>query len=132
MTQQSWKAEHYPVPALKLKNASDAECLEHTILKFKGARKEALEKHGASIEGAVICFLNPYSDFYFDSFMCSLCEKNREDNGCINCKKCPIGISGNECNKDDGTDPYTIFQMTDNPNPMIELCERLLEENEKK
>ena len=42
MTPEQWLSKHYPVPASELAEASDEECLLHSINKWEGAKEENL------------------------------------------------------------------------------------------
>lgn len=131
MSLESWEKEFYPVEAGKCPKTNLA-MLKHTLLKYRGARKENLEKHNVVLMGNYIRCNNYNYIFRFSSQTCSLCHKYLKDSDDIyGCQKCPIGTEGESC---DGTEDsaYRKFVFEGNPEPMISLVECLIKEEQKK
>ncbi len=132
MTIKSWKLEFYPITALDLvrSGATWVLALEHSLLKWKGLRAHNLEKHGCrkvcgiSIRGA--------GEFYFNGESCALCHladpvKGRYNNELCDCKLCQIHkVTGQDCDS-----AWLAFVHDDNPNPMIALLVRVIEQVKK-
>ncbi len=121
-TPEQWFNDHYPVEATSLKDASDNECIKHSMAKFKGFRPKNLPKGWLyrdyrlfDSDGNVLLSANCDS--------CALCQKYpsrscKNDND----KVCPIKrFTGNTC-CEVGSSTYTIYEAaSNNPNPMLEL-----------
>lgn len=76
MSLDTWEEEFYPVAAKEFKNASDEECVEHALQKWRGALPENCEKHETSYEDHEI--FEPDSEYLMFAFTgntCSLCQK---------------------------------------------------------
>ena len=106
MSEETWLAEFYPVPADKV-SAEDA--LDHSIKKWEGALRENLEKHGLD---------EPPIDF--DSDACPLCVHYIEDG----CTRCPSYIARGDvcCDVDAPCEeqaPYGQYSIKGNPRPML-------------
>lgn len=119
MSLESWKAEFYPVEA-KDATGSDAEALEHSIVKWTGLLKKNLKKHdGKKAEG----FLKRVSfdgipAFVVDGSSCALCAKHFAAKA--GCRECPIFMAtGADCEK-----AFLAFSFSDNARPMLTLLKR--------
>lgn len=129
MSLESWQEEFYPVKANK--DMTVLQALKHTLLKYIGARKKNLDKHGmtknkgefwsSSIHD--IKSLEP--SFVFGTETCSLCSKYFFKD----CIKCPIKENGSGCILKK-TSPYYVFCRTGNPEPMIRLVRKLIKARE--
>ena len=106
MSEETWLAEFYPVPANEV-SAEDA--LDHSIKKWEGALRENLEKHGLD---------EPPIDF--DSDACPLCVHYIEDG----CTRCPLYIARGdvdcctETRSDEKLSPLDHYGEG-NPRPML-------------
>lgn len=141
MTMETWKAEFYPVPADT--PMTDIEALEFSIQKWKGYRKENLDRHGLEVDpycNADIVQLD-YNErlsgqlgrpayrkvayFSFNSDTCPLCHIFLYANN--NCSACVITKQlGMACHGFKGS-AYREFRYSGDPEPMIKLLETTLE-----
>ena len=91
MSIATWIGEFYPVNA---QDCPKEDALEHSILKWKGALPEALEKHGLDLREGVL--LAPDGKFYFDVYSCALCyHYMRPLENELPCKGCPANSCHN-------------------------------------
>jgi hypothetical protein len=106
----SWLKEFYPIPAADLKNASDTECLKHSILKFTGLLKKELIKHKVFLyEGTVSTHENPFPfRFKIDGKSCALCQKYYYTKP--SCKACPLyTLLGHACDRPKKREEHSIY-----------------------
>ena len=124
MSIESWKKEFYPVDAKTVAEINNLAMFQHTLLKYKGARKENLKKHRVKIINARI-FSERRSaygyPFKFTDSTCSLCFAYHYIGYCTSC---PIHKAGQDCNTVDDV-PYQKF-LDGDPEPMIELMKKLI------
>jgi hypothetical protein len=157
MSVESWRNEFYPIDAAYLvdvldnepqpdldANSIDIKLIEHSLLKWKGALKENLEKHESSYSRGVI--LDRDDCLVFDSSTCALCQKytaDREQEEDPRCTlksgiACPIvRMQKHPCDGDEevrNEECSTYGLAKHNPEVMIELLEKTLEfvKNERK
>jgi hypothetical protein len=157
MSIESWRNEFYPIDAAYLVDVLDNEpqpdldatsidikLIEHSLLKWKGALKENLERHESSYSRGVV--FHPGDCLVFDSSTCALCQKytaDREQEEDPRCTlksgiACPIvRMQEYPCDGDEGVrneEFSTYCDAKDSPEPMIELLEKTLEfvKNERK
>lgn len=119
MSEQSWIDEHYPIPASEV---PIEDALQHSLRKWVGARKENLKKHGVE-----------KPPFRYSSRTCALCchccvaGPYVEGGGCA---PCPLfKVRGAPCDQriSKGVNPYRLYTMRGDPEPMIELIEAAIE-----
>lgn len=128
MSVETWMAEYYPTPADSPKLNTDEKRILHALKKFKGARPEALKKHGVRFvrSGFLIAGIDRSIFFEFDGASCALCFQylDYEHN---DCSKCPLAEQGDMCDSEGEKDPFSIFYQTNNPEPMIKSLKKALE-----
>ena len=123
MSIESWKQEYYTDPSLC---TNDRERAEHTKLKYIGARKENLKRHGL-----VQINQGLYSDkleFGFSGLSCSFCKTYANKSGC---NSCPLYKEDQWCEINaDGEDLHELVAydhfMKGDPEPMITLMDTIL------
>lgn len=121
-TPEQWWTDHYPVEAASLKDASDSECIKHSMAKFKGFLPENLPNGWLYLDH---CLFGPNGDLQLtvNEESCALCQKY-PSNKCENADGnfCPIKrFTGNTCD-DSGSTPYQLYRLSsDNPQPMLDL-----------
>lgn len=133
MSLETWKAEFYPKPAKDVK-AEDA--VAHSLQKWRGLRKENLEKHG--LERDVECLQDESCcSFVVDADSCALCVHHltKQDS----CASCPLAKArgGVACDdswngiskvlpeiKAEDVPPYQVFTLRGDPEPMIYWLEK--------
>ncbi len=121
-TSEQWFNDHYPVEAEALTNASDKECIKHSMAKFKGFLPENLPE-GWLYRGHHLVGPNGDVQLTANEESCALCQKY-PSNECENADGnfCPIKrFTGNTCD-DKESKPYQIYLLSgDNPKPMLAL-----------
>jgi len=119
---EDWMEKYYPVGAETLADASDIECTQHSLNKWRGLTKEVLEKYGLIVYIHIIKGDN--YKFYIDCGSCALCQKYIEK--ISSCRNCPLCKQlGSACDYMYDS-PYNIFTKKGNPLPMIEALEKTL------
>jgi hypothetical protein len=128
MSIKSWKAEFYSTEAI---NVSEADAVEHSLVKWIGLRPENLQRHDITkkrgknlYDGAGDCLAET-------SLTCSLCILCRDYVGCTKCQRCPITlVSGKSCDffEDGQTSPWHHWILTGDPEPMIRVLEQCKKE----
>lgn len=117
MSAETWLAEFYPVAADKV---PVEQALQHSLVKWKGLRPEALAKHEIT---------KPPIDI--DAGSCALCEHHCDCDGEVSCQTCPLYLTrGETCDCPVGDEflaPYQMYSLEHNPEPMIDLLEEVLE-----
>ena len=109
MSLTTWKAEFYPVSASKCKKA---DALDHAILKWSGATKAAMKRHGLTkIDRYVVD--NQGRGFPFIRLTCTLCRQ-----GCYDCVI--ERTTGMSC-----FDAYECWCQTGDPKPMLALLRKV-------
>lgn len=137
MSLETWKAEFYPIPADKVKKK---DTLEHSLRKWEGLRKENLEKHEMKLSGARLTGQDGLGYLLIASESCALCVvagkealgEMRPPCACASyCGKCPLyKLDKTSCDFGEGN-PYKVFSIEGNPEPMISLITRAIEEKAK-
>jgi len=119
---EDWIDKYYPVGAETLADASDIECTQHSLNKWRGLTKDVLEKY--DLVSSVSLIEGDNYRFYIDGDSCALCQKYIEKTS--SCRNCPLYKQiGSSC--DSGYDsPYKNFTKKGNPLPMIEALEKTL------
>ena len=121
MTIASWKEEFYPVEA---KDCPVEDAIEHSLDKWKGLRRENLEKHGLVQLNSEIGERQGYHTFNVNSISCALCKHHLDVlNSCPECSISKIRRMACDRGKDA---PWVKFVVENNPEPMIELLEEAL------
>jgi hypothetical protein len=111
MSKSSWRKEFYPIPPSKVpkKNA-----LKHSLQKWIGMLPENLEKHGLEKDDVPI---------RMDSKTCTLCYYY----GKFTCIGCPFNENESEFNEEFCREYFESWWRNNNPKPMIEALQRLVE-----
>lgn len=135
MSVQTWESEFYPSPADEA-SGSEREALDHSLRKWIGLRPENLERHGLRR------FDRKLTDglyrFDVDSTSCALCERHSmvcdtcsltEANGGFSCDG--IDCRGLE-EGEEGPDHYGEFLISGDPEPMIKLIQKAIEQEDAK
>jgi len=126
MSIESWKQEYYTDPSLC---TNDRERAEHTKLKYIGARKENLKRHGLVKKYAGL-YLKDHKlhGFSFSGSTCSFCQTYANKSGC---NSCPLYKEDQWCEINaDGEDRHELVAydhfMKGDPEPMITLMDTIL------
>lgn len=129
MSIKTWKDKYYPINATKVKKKDQLGAIEHSLLKWKGLKPKALEKHGLFGDedgiraiGSTDCEPENYLDVNGDT--CALCHITN-----MSCHTCPITIAtGNRCDLSrwDNPSPFKVWQTDQNPKPMIAVLKKTL------
>ena len=139
MSLKTWKEEFYPIPADEVKKK---DALAHSLRKWEGLRKAQLDKHGLVRRRCEIAeddsFFVPHLAIAAETCaLCVLAEKESDVNTRVPCAssyycgKCPLyQLEGKACDYGEN-DPYGIFTCEGNPEPMISLITRAIEEKAK-
>lgn len=130
MTEASWMAEFYPIPAddRGLRIGPVSAVVRHSLQKWLGARPENLKRHG--LEKPPV---------RFDAVTCALCVRFIAPDATLqtrNCENCPLyrvrgEVSCVDRRVDEDCDPLLLFEDYGDPEPMILWLERALEMVEK-
>lgn len=128
MSFKSWKKEFYTKDANEYINETDEKCLKHSILKWKGALPENVEKHQVTYKQHAI-IENSTEQLSYTGWTCALCRKYSDSDPLNDCncysnqtdEYCPIvRVKGSTC--------AAIYEITrNNPTEMIQLLEDVLE-----
>lgn len=124
MSIESWKEEFYPISAHKV---LPFDALEHSLRKWEGFRDENLAKHGLDVSrhfGIKQDFINEDEAENFIGVNTCACCVHWYTKGCVGC---PLYHARNDqkCYMGDES-PYTIFQRSADPEPMIALIEKAI------
>lgn len=143
MSLNTWKEEFYPRNASDFNGNSsltELDAVKHSLLKWKGLRKENLDNHGItnirkSVSRAIGCDGSLYQ-LKIDSDSCSLCQRNHMISE-VECEGCALAIvrGGFPCDEimeDESFSPYVEFRDKNNPEPMIFWLEKALQYAEDK
>ena len=133
MSYDSWIAENYPIDA-EGATENDLMAIDHALLKWRGLRKKALEKHGVILCGISVCGREgkmELPELPIDSRSCALCVRHLVPDiiiGKRDCSSCPLfEVRGMACDAPKGRSPYTSFALAADPEPTIDLLERARE-----
>ena len=142
MSFESWKQEFYPVSAEKVEgmDVCDADLIEHSLLKLRGALPENVGKHGIKYKKWRI--IDEYGDeaFEYCDDTCALCLRYLRHLAPTpgDCEDCPLFAAiGRPCDgrpcgelpcdeRPDGKEPIVYWQSYNDPTPMIAALERAL------
>lgn len=127
MTMQTWKREYYPVPAHKVETKEQA--IEHSIKKWEGLTKEALEKHGINKEEEGNYIYYNLTTFNIDVDSCALCYLYLNGDNYNPCAGCPLYQSGNGCMRKN-KNPYDEWVNNNNASLMVNALRALLTDKE--
>lgn len=130
----SWLKKFYPIPAADLKNASDTECLKHSILKFTGLLKEELIKHRVFLYAGVVSTHEKDSfRLKIDGKSCALCQKYFYTEP--SCKACPLyTLLDHNCDRPKEGEEHSIYYKAAHlkqPYDMINALEECLKHERK-
>jgi hypothetical protein len=144
MSMKSWKKEFYPIEA---KDCPEKDALQHSLQKWKGLRKENLDKHGVNLDFYAVFVKGKKGSVTIDSDSCALCVHHRKLSsiGLIDCSKCPLFLERKlRCDQIEigkNNSPYSAlggdfveidgeYVEMSNPEPMIELIEAAIKTSE--
>src|SRR3990167_2262375 len=97
MSLATWKRVYYPVPASKAAS-SDREAVAHSLRKWRGLRKAALQRHKVTRFGAVVIDASAGS-LTINDRTCALCQRYVVRQGY--CSGCPLErVLGHPCDVD--------------------------------
>lgn len=115
MSLQTWRDKYYPETALVASNKGNVHMLKHSIRKWWGLRKSALNSHGCYVENRYLHDNETYGKALvpITGDTCSLCVAYHTG---FNCSGCPIKLSTKNC-----TEKYPDFFKTGSPYPMIRV-----------
>ena len=118
MSLETWLAEFYSIPAHDLQFSSDLECIDHCLLKWRGAEPKNTKKHDVAYSYHRIVETVKAEDdknsqcniFDFHTSSCALCKKY-PDTYCqdANGNSCPfIRFTGERCDtvRSNNTSPW--------------------------
>lgn len=113
MSYETWRNEFYPIDAI---SCPKEEALDHSIQKWKGLRKENLERHGVYRVGKNVYESEGIVQLRISNVSCALCVNHQ------GCDGCPLF---NHLNRAcDNSGPYDIGFVIDNDiEPMIVALE---------
>jgi hypothetical protein len=157
MSMQTWKQEFYASPASKVGATAYLRddvisAVEHSLRKWEGLTEENLAKHEVELSidyCGVLTPGDPKSELGINGHSCALCcyvDTIEDDNGVyVDCNPCPYFKTFKKAccmHTEDqryaslvGTDvndyPFTVFEDTGNPLPMIQALEKVLSEYKK-
>lgn len=131
MSIETWKSEFYPIDA---SDVPESDALAHSLRKWEGLTPENLAKHGIrrSMFGNLVDGQDQW--FYVDDGSCALCRWSPD------CRRCPLVAANGGLQCDQGKEgelsPYLAFTRFGNgaggdPQPMIQLIKRAIEESNK-
>lgn len=127
MTLSTWKTEFYPTEASE---CSKEDAIEHSLRKWRGLRKEALERHGAFIKYGDVRSDGEF--FVIGGSSCALCESFFTERAC---KACPLAMSrgGKPCDREmpnEAISPWHSWTDRFDPEPMISALEKAQKEQQ--
>lgn len=121
MTLSTWKTEFYPTEASE---CSKEDAIEHSLRKWSGLRKEALERHEAysSHSGNVID--GSGGVIFVGANNCALCHHFYDEDTYPACSACPLAKSRNGApcdskNLGESSAPWFHWTRNSDPEPMI-------------
>lgn len=123
MSIESWKAEFYPVPAIDIVNESPLVQAEHAYLKWTGALKENLDKHGLTKPLRSVSIIDTVGDvFKFSTEECVWCHNYYavELGSCQHCPLYSYGVCG------DPSGPFMYWYSSNDPRKMINAIQEIL------
>ncbi len=129
MSLKTWKKEFYPIPASEVEGRTEA--IQHSLVKWVGLRGENLRKHNVRLIGISLTDARAGERLDISSDSCALCHLYLRTSG-SRCGKCPLVTVRNKYPCDiripqEGLSPFHYFALEGNPEPMIELLEKVLE-----
>lgn len=118
MSEKSWRREHYPIPARKVKKE---DAVDHDLKKWFGATEDALKRHGVEIKSD---YRKSIAGIEFSGDTCALCLRycRGEILNACRCEKCPIRLAtGSPCDMSGNGEkpPWYSWQEEHDPWPMI-------------
>ena len=136
MSISSWKEEFY-IPVWNVPEGDESAAIAQSLQKFRGLRQEVLAKHGLTrigSEGRMYPKIGELGGSWFDidATSCALCDQYYltfpgDDHGCADC---PLykELGNMTCYEDDA--PYNVWYLRNDPEPMIEVLEKMLKDRE--
>lgn len=136
MTLSTWKTEFYPTEASE---CSKEDAIEHSLRKWRGLRKEALERHGLYFDTYDYVVVDDDGGYHFtvDASSCALCEHFLAEESDSwdedRCKACPLsksrsGISCDDTMNSEKSSPWHAWLDKTDPEPMIAALEKAQKE----
>lgn len=121
MAKKSWLGTFYSPPS---ETWSDAECANHTKLKYTGALQINLDKYKAVLYHIHVIEKGD-TVLTFTGDNCSYCQKYYQSKFRNPCQLCPIYIEDSKC--DENESAFDIFIESGDPKPMINLMDKILD-----
>lgn len=123
MSLKTWKKEFYPVSASKIKKSDWIGAIEHSILKWEGAKPKSLKAHGLVKVDGFISLADDAAgkDFYFGDSSCALCRITK-----TNCDICPITIATGVTCVALEIGVYRAWRQNSDPKPMLKALKKTL------
>lgn len=118
MSLESWKKDHYPIPADQAAKGTHSEALKHSINKWRGLDKHTLFRHQLTTDKfGVVEISEPFCELPFLDLTCSLCCKYRNyqnDEESSECKNCLVYEECGHnciCSYKDFPDPTSMLEL---------------------
>ena len=140
-TFDDWLTKYYPVSADNMSKASDEECIQHSILKWKGLAN--LKDYNLSLRNTTQSVINEDDDTLFrvTGDTCALCQKYYDDTMYeedeedaeedVFCNGCPLAKSlGDACDEPQYGQVSLYDKSLVNPELIVKALEKLLEKSE--
>lgn len=122
MSMKTWKKKFYPIEAVDVDGGTIA-AIEHSLLKWKGLKPKALEKHGLWVDpdGIYDVADGDRDTFEVNADTCALCQLVD-----LSCHRCPITLAtGKRCDLNDHS-PFITWLNSEDPKPMIAVLKKTL------
>ena len=141
MSIETWKEEFYPETAQKAAKVSELYAIEHSLRKWSGFEKEALNRHGLAYQRFSLRDADGDGEDLFtaDRDTCALCARHPSaDRGNrmfpMDCSACSLalsrgGVSCDECTSREADSPYR--RSRNSPKRMLQVLRRAKEFVEK-
>jgi len=122
MSFDDWKDKYYPVPADSETLDNDSKRIEHSIIKWSGAKKDVLKDYQLKYnDHFIVNDDDSFKEMLFADDTCALCCKYCHTCTSTDGVPCPIvRYTGRNCDS-----VYTVSDY--DPQPMIDLLENTLE-----
>lgn len=119
MSYESWCKEFMPINFREVTKENENAWI---LQKWKGARKENLEKHEMTLKDDCIYDKSNFVHYIFDGCRCPWCKENNDVTACRHCPPVLLGLI--KCCGDPS--PYYEFTHKGDPEPMIKWIEKAI------
>lgn len=128
MSNNTWKEEFYPIKASDRSLKTNLMRVQHSLQKWRGLRKEELERHGIVPVTNFKLQTKQGGDFvlHIDDRSCALCERYSYNNQCQSCPLSRVrsGYSCDSSKPNEDMPPWRAWSFDQNPEPMIAVLEK--------